>query len=112
MRKTAYEMRISDWSSDVCSSDLRHFEFYDVAAHFNPERQIGGRLLQPIVGNAFDMGEEVHRDLVTLDRRLNPGAFWRMVVGPRYENLPADRIGELLSCSRLDRKSTRLKSSH
>src|SRR3546814_9796715 len=22
--KTAYEMRISDWSSDVCSSDLRH----------------------------------------------------------------------------------------
>src|SRR3546814_9429298 len=21
---TAYEMRISDWSSDVCSSDLRH----------------------------------------------------------------------------------------
>src|SRR3546814_14818003 len=24
-QKTAYEMRISDWSSDVCSSDLRHF---------------------------------------------------------------------------------------
>src|SRR3546814_2987828 len=22
-KKTAYEMRISDWSSDVCSSDLR-----------------------------------------------------------------------------------------
>src|SRR3546814_8814536 len=26
-QKTAYEMRISDWSSDVCSSDL---ETYDV----------------------------------------------------------------------------------
>src|SRR3546814_16344538 len=26
-QKTAYEMRISDWSSDVCSSDLtQHFE--------------------------------------------------------------------------------------
>src|SRR3546814_7442005 len=25
-QKTAYEMRISDWSSDVCSSDL--FRFY------------------------------------------------------------------------------------
>src|SRR3546814_2536184 len=25
-QKTAYEMRISDWSSDVCSSDLRVFE--------------------------------------------------------------------------------------
>src|SRR3546814_19741587 len=24
-QKTAYEMRISDWSSDVCSSDLRDF---------------------------------------------------------------------------------------
>src|SRR3546814_5532004 len=27
--KTAYEMRISDWSSDVCSSDLR-----GITAHF------------------------------------------------------------------------------
>src|SRR3546814_19733415 len=25
-QKTAYEMRISDWSSDVCSSDLASFE--------------------------------------------------------------------------------------
>src|SRR3546814_12498369 len=25
-RKTAYEMRISDWSSDVCSSDLQRAE--------------------------------------------------------------------------------------
>src|SRR3546814_5568681 len=25
-QKTAYEMRISDWSSDVCSSDLRMAE--------------------------------------------------------------------------------------
>src|SRR3546814_5899956 len=25
-QKTAYEMRISDWSSDVCSSDLETFE--------------------------------------------------------------------------------------
>src|SRR3546814_2400140 len=24
-QKTAYEMRISDWSSDVCSSDLRTY---------------------------------------------------------------------------------------
>src|SRR3546814_2535770 len=26
-QKTAYEMRISDWSSDVCSSDLPEREF-------------------------------------------------------------------------------------
>src|SRR3546814_3770332 len=30
-QKTAYEMRISDWSSDVCSSDLELQDFYDTA---------------------------------------------------------------------------------
>src|SRR3546814_10351959 len=30
-QKTAYEMRISDWSSDVCSSDLLTYE--PLAAH-------------------------------------------------------------------------------
>src|SRR3546814_2329835 len=34
-QKTAYEMRISDWSSDVCSSDL-------VAAHGRNDHQLGG----------------------------------------------------------------------
>src|SRR3546814_936776 len=28
-QKTAYEMRISDWSSDVCSSDLMQLEILD-----------------------------------------------------------------------------------
>src|SRR3546814_16590413 len=28
-QKTAYEMRISDWSSDVCSSDLRYIQSQD-----------------------------------------------------------------------------------
>src|SRR3546814_10414397 len=27
-QKTAYEMRISDWSSDVCSSDLEEFDHF------------------------------------------------------------------------------------
>src|SRR3546814_5706727 len=27
-QKTAYEMRISDWSSDVCSSDLQQPSFF------------------------------------------------------------------------------------
>src|SRR3546814_3968710 len=30
-QKTAYELRISDWSSDVCSSDLRAHEIDDQA---------------------------------------------------------------------------------
>src|SRR3546814_16607381 len=34
-QKTAYEMRISDWSSDVCSSDLLH---HALAQGFHPSR--------------------------------------------------------------------------
>src|SRR3546814_1410560 len=32
-QKTAYEMRISDWSSDVCSSDLRRCRDGSEAEH-------------------------------------------------------------------------------
>src|SRR3546814_3799694 len=38
-QKTAYEMRISDWSSDVCSSDLR--DLGDLTA--SEYRQLRGR---------------------------------------------------------------------
>src|SRR3546814_10522100 len=31
-QKTAYEMRISDWSSDVCSSDLEDSRYYEHGA--------------------------------------------------------------------------------
>src|SRR3546814_10803102 len=34
-QKTAYEMRISDWSSDVCSSDLRDPRIGDLVRHLN-----------------------------------------------------------------------------
>src|SRR3546814_7656218 len=35
-QKTAYEMRISDWSSDVCSSDLRDVLW--ICASMRPRR--------------------------------------------------------------------------
>src|SRR3546814_1772943 len=38
-QKTAYEMRISDWSSDVCSSDLRNYPDLPTLAAFAPCRQ-------------------------------------------------------------------------
>src|SRR3546814_2798994 len=34
-QKTAYEMRISDWSSDVCSSDLEVEECHMIAGRFD-----------------------------------------------------------------------------
>src|SRR3546814_18142333 len=39
-QKTAYEMRISDWSSDVCSSDLRGSDINLIAQFAVPRRLI------------------------------------------------------------------------
>src|SRR3546814_4142480 len=55
-QKTAYEMRISDWSSDVCSSDLVHRETFALQAR-------GERLAQR--GFVFD--EENSRRLLQCD---------------------------------------------
>src|SRR3546814_3492826 len=52
-QKTAYEMRISDWSSDVCSSDLRLYHRGFPQAHRtqhgprHPPRAGGGGDAQP-----------------------------------------------------------------
>src|SRR3546814_15103647 len=43
-QKTAYEMRISDWSSDVCSSDLLDLAPLDLRLH-----QLGKRLVVAVV---------------------------------------------------------------
>src|SRR3546814_7887975 len=55
-QKTAYEMRISDWSSDVCSSDLLLDE---IAAHLDEARRHA--LFDEILGlnlQAFMTGTE------------------------------------------------------
>src|SRR3546814_3001870 len=69
-QKTAYEMRISDWSSDVCSSDL-------VAAL---RARIGG----------------VEEDAVALidDRALGRAALQRHAAGEVDAVRPGDVIGE------------------
>src|SRR3546814_3708054 len=43
-QKTAYEMRISDWSSDVCSSDLSKIK--NAAVLFNFEQPAPAELLE------------------------------------------------------------------
>src|SRR3546814_10451016 len=50
-QKTAYEMRISDWSSDVCSSDLSIGVIDDLDMSF-----VNGHP----VGNSFGWSEERH----------------------------------------------------
>src|SRR3546814_10237108 len=63
-QKTAYEMRISDWSSDVCSSDLAG----------RLERQnVARRLVDPAA-----RGVEEHLSLQKLRRTHDDGALTRM----------------------------------
>src|SRR3546814_8452447 len=42
-QKTAYEMRISDWSSDVCSSDLPSFQRPEPRGGSDAGKKIKGR---------------------------------------------------------------------
>src|SRR3546814_6938610 len=70
-QRTAYEMRISDWSSDVCSSDLDL-----VAGVAGPDQvehllQLGGQA----VGDAHVLHRAALEHLVDEDlERLAPGA--------------------------------------
>src|SRR3546814_10350823 len=41
-QKTAYEMRISDWSSDVCSSDLEHAMTQKLLSAHHLYKRFGG----------------------------------------------------------------------
>src|SRR3546814_10802478 len=64
-QKTAYEMRISDWSSDVCSSDLPQIDVGDPAIARGEEAfglaQVGGE----------DRRRQARRDVVVLlNRRI------------------------------------------
>src|SRR3546814_3036362 len=126
-QKTAYEMRISDWSSDVCSSDLPHFTRIGVyagdrAQHhprvalrtqnraYRPRdirwRQAGsGHLIQQRLEQmkiaAIDQGD--------VNRRLAQGERGR----PTGKTGADDNHLRARPCSVwLDRKSTTLNCSH
>src|SRR3546814_4158148 len=66
-QKTAYEMRISDWSSDVCSSDLRD---HPATIDDFKSNQLAAIVAQPIGTRRRSTAHEVIRFL--RDRRAEP----------------------------------------
>src|SRR3546814_8533232 len=101
-------MRISDWSSDVCSSDLRSIRF------FSPERG-GGEIAQRLADARPRFGKE-HVGLIAVrargeagGRRLSIGALTRPLLCP-LPSQTAEAIRHFLVIP--DRKITRLNSSH
>src|SRR3546814_5704594 len=133
-QKTAYEMRISDWSSDVCSSDLPgHVRMGDGPAYGAPAaRSRPGR-----AGEQADAGDQSRASAAQTGRSRNrrrprdrpghaaarasravrprptPGpARLRAANEPPAGGLTAGRTGDGATQGGTDRKSTRLNSSH
>src|SRR3546814_1528045 len=102
-QKTAYEMRISDRSSDVCSSDLLALNVVDAQRLGRPagDREIG------VAADPFELEGRaqpvVAADVITAHESAVGGD------APRIGQAPA-RVE--LELARADRKSTRLNSSH
>src|SRR3546814_3979807 len=117
-------MRISDWSSDVCSSDLIEERAQAFARSQNPERRVEdvlalGRQKQirrayadaaaALAATGKDEDLALAEDIVGFVADM-PAAVSRRLERAR-EIMIADRA-EGAAGSRSDRKSTRLNSSH
>src|SRR3546814_8102662 len=115
-QKTAYEMRISDWSSDVCSSDLlaaiEHLT--QVGLHVEPRDHAVAHL---VVENAVAVPALVLRPVerrigvAQQGQRCRPGGG-ESDADRRGDHEAAIADGEGLLERLEDRKSTRLNSSH
>src|SRR3546814_16336783 len=73
-------MRISDWSSDVCSSDLKGGLFH----HF-PNKQA---LVEGVLADQFEKLDAVLDDIIAADR-LPYGRFTRAYVTLIFDHPPA-----------------------
>src|SRR3546814_5578454 len=102
-QKTAYEMRISDWSSDVCSSDLRRPRG---ARHLDQSDQDHRQ------GHIFaEIGMGAHpRDKGRLARVAKRHLFPRPDLAHPVAKPDVDKRSSAAVIR--DRKSTRLNSSH
>src|SRR3546814_2673884 len=105
-------MRISDWSSDVCSSDL--IVPADVQAKFRDiaRRLVTGFCLSPTPTTAPDSGMvEKLREIKDAARYVPVGDGFFDPYDSNIEAVDA-AVDRALSALQPDRKSTRLNSSH
>src|SRR3546814_9943589 len=106
-QKTAYEMRISDWSSDVCSSDL------------NPVTGANYNLCIALTGRPYEDCRDRRtfkqfEPKVSLTYELSSEATVYASYGKGFKSGGFNPIGsrEALIAAAADRKSTRQNSSH
>src|SRR3546814_10838232 len=99
-QKTAYEMLISDWSSDVCSSDLVAVIVAEIDRDLGRERAVGKAA-------AVDLAAHLPQP-----ERARGQPHLAVEILGRARGDDVDRAGEVVLAEQQDRKSTRLNSSH
>src|SRR3546814_10209605 len=109
-QKTAYDMRISDWSSDVCSSDLGERAKNGVA-HLVP---LSGDALVLLPKGPADIGDKLFP--ARGNSKNGPSGFSKAIKRIRAAmeeqmEMPVPHW-TLHDLRRTNRKSTRLNSSH
>src|SRR3546814_3365285 len=111
-QKTAYEMRISDWSSDVCSSDLCDRRI------LRSVEEVGAEQMRVEFVDASGDRSHVNTDVDTaalLGQIKRRGATCGIELAvKRREAEVAEREARerMVRIECVDRKSTRLNSSH
>src|SRR3546814_8802212 len=108
-QKTAYEMRISDWSSDVCSSDLRaeinQVIYYGLCLPANNLVLPDSPLYKPAYGEAYTAFDPAKAnallDEIGLTKRNSDG--YRLLPDGRSEEHPSElqsllRISSAVFC--------------
>src|SRR3546814_21101710 len=86
-QKTAYELRISDWSSDVCSSDLPSEAFLGIGIHAHLAGQ-RGRIFGPAFVEGVDEGlaaQRVERLILVLRSQMEMMAGDKLVIVERAD---------------------------
>src|SRR3546814_7234131 len=102
-------MRISDWSSDVCSSDLFETEYFDlerIEVLRGPQGTLFGRNATSGVVNVVTAKPKLSR--FEAEAQFEYGNF-NSIEARGMVNVP---IGDMIGVRLADRKSTRLNSSH
>src|SRR3546814_3072773 len=84
-QKTAYEMRISDWSSDVCSSDLGQLVLIDTGC------SIDGYHSDITRTYAFGAVDAEIRDMWDLEKEAQAAAFDAVQPGAPCESVEIGR---------------------
>src|SRR3546814_10884771 len=105
-QKTAYEMRISDWSSDVCSSDLRSLKKLIATAEDLEREKIGLVSLTESIDTTTPGG------MLTFHVFGAIAQFERALIRERTTAGLVEARRQGRKGGRPDRKSTRLNSSH